>query len=289
MHFVALRRQYEAGRKRLGTSMRVIYRKLSFILASTLVATGASAADMPLKAPAFVPPASVYGVYVGVFGGRVHPNVDPATDRDCASIAPLALIPCGTTAALNPKDGWRVGGLVGYQFNNWLRADFSLSHTKFSGDGLDVPAGTANGHADFKTLTGLFTGYLELAGLFSPNAFGPFRPYVGAGLGFSRNEISNVGISLIAAPTVTATFPGGTTTEFAWTVVAGTGVSLAAIGLPQATLDVQYRYIDHGRAVTEAGMQAVFVGGVPAFTMQRTGIQTEVQTHAVEVGLRWAL
>jgi opacity protein-like surface antigen len=254
--------------------------------------TAASAAEMPVKAQRaslLAPEPVSSGFYLEFFGGVVSPDVGAATDRNCASVAPLALIPCGTSAALNPDDGWRIGGGVGYRFNRFFRGDFTLSHTEFSGTGLDVPAGTANGGADFSALTGLFTGYFELSSLFAPRTFGIFTPYIGAGIGFSRNEISNVRIALIAAPTTTATFAGGSTTEFAWTFVAGTGISLAALGWPRATFDVRYRYIDHGKAVTDAGTQQVLVGGVPAFALQRTGIQTNVETHAAEFGLRWAM
>lgn len=256
--------------------------------AAMSVAGGALAADLPpTRPPAVAPPIQdpiVSGVYAEFFGGWIWPSVAPATDRDCAS--PLALIPCGTYASITPRDGWRIGGALGYRFNPLLRADVSLSYSAFAGRGLDIPAVTSDGHADFTALTGLVNGYVDLAGLVGP--LGPFSPYVGAGVGFSSNRIANVGISLLAAPNVTATFPGGSTSRFAWSLTAGTGVSLAFLGMPRnLTLDVRYRYIDHGGGVTEPGLQQVFVNGVPAFALLRTGVQTHVRTHALELGLRW--
>ena len=76
------------------------------------------------------------------------------------------------------------------------------------------------------------------------------RPFIGAGAGVSRNDVSQMTYDFPALlqPRYTLV-PGGTDYDFAWAVTAGLGYAVS----DRLTLEVAYRYSDFGKVETDQG------------------------------------
>jgi opacity protein-like surface antigen len=118
-------------------------------------------------------------------------------------------------------------------------------------------------------------GYFDLAG-WQPAAFGPFQPYLTAGIGVARNDLGTFsGTSAGFAVSEN----GSTTTNFAWGAGAGVGYSVT----PNLTLDIGYKYFDLGEFRTGT---AVTVGGAPLPPVTASK-STDLDVHTIMVGLRF--
>ena len=76
--------------------------------------------------------------------------------------------------------------------------------------------------------------------------FMPVTPFLGAGAGLSRIEISDLRME---SPIESVIVPGDHQVSFSWMLTAGVGVSLA-----NWTIDAAWRYTDHGDIETAAGI-----------------------------------
>jgi len=152
---------------------------------------------------------------------------------------------------------------VGYTVNNWLRFDVTGEYRGAANfHGLDVGALPGGGFADDRYTgsksewTFLLNGYVDLGTWWN------ITPFIGAGVGFSRNTISNFGdISVCVNSNSCAGFGGsdafgGTASKwnFAWALHAG----LAYQVYRNVTLELAYRYIDLGNA--QSGDLVAFTG-----------------------------
>jgi len=141
------------------------------------------------------------------------------------------------------KDHVAVGGGVGYKYE-WLRADVTLDYglrTSVSGDGGGV-VGRYDGKID--SLTALFNGYVDLGD------WGGLTPYIGAGIGVSRDNVSELnGV---------AGWRRIERWDLAWAAMAGASIQI----MPQLSLDVGYRYLRLGDALADdaAGNRIRFKG-----------------------------
>ena len=120
---------------------------------------------------------------------------------------------------------------VGYQFNNWFRMDGTLeyrgganlqSHYSLT-DPVNPTFGGPTQFAHFyrasvSSFVGLVNGYVNLG------TFYGVSPFVGAGGGFSENNVNRA------------------KTNFAWALMAGLDINLA----PSLTLEIGYRYLNYG-------------------------------------------
>lgn len=143
-----------------------------------------------------------------------------------------------------------------------LRWDATVSYLpsmKFGGSG---------NAAHMNSWVGMVNGYIDLAG-FMPQAFGPFQPYVDAGLGGASNTIDTLYSGLDGGIAIS----GNTRTSFAYALGAGVGYPLA----PNVTLDLAYRYLDLGDAETGATSTA---GAIAP-------LKTDVREHTVTLGVRY--
>ena len=136
---------------------------------------------------------------------------------------------------------------VGYQFNDWLRADVTGQYrgkTEFSAlDFYSNPAlgqyGTNQYHAKKSEWLFLANAYADLG------TFSGITPYVGGGIGASRNTISNFTDDNI--------LNGGggyadsaSQWNFAWALHAGVGIKAT----DRMTIDVGYSYVNLGDGQT---------------------------------------
>ncbi|MGL4323225.1 MAG: outer membrane protein, partial [Beijerinckiaceae bacterium] len=193
---------------------------------------------------------------------------------------------------------------VGGYFNNWLRADVTLSYRDNAAlrgiyssavAGRDPNVGREETSAKVSNLAALFNVYADLG------TWSGFTPYIGAGIGVSRNKFSNyagtyyIGPAHPAYGTVCAGGPwvapavetcpspsqigNGTRTELAYALMAGTAIEIS----PALKIDLGYRFMHYGK--TRSGADAVALAGVPPTTI--TIGTKDLNAHEFRFGLRY--
>lgn len=253
--------------------------------AASLLSSGAFAADLPIAPPpmAYAPPP------VQDFGGwYLRGDVGMANSSGKLHNNLYDTLPAGT--AFNQYgsgfDGGAIYGVgVGYQFNNWFRADITgeyRSKVSFNGtDFFNFPGPSPLGdtyHGGYSSWVGLVNVYADLG------TWWCLTPFVGAGVGAAS-------IKTTAFSDVT-TFPSGsgltssyiadgaTKTNFAWAVHAGVAYRVNQ----NFTVELAYRYLDMG---TAGQGQGHFFDGTP------TGISSfqfrDITSQDVKLGVRFNL
>ena len=210
-----------------------------------------------MPAPVLAPAVDFSGWYLRGDIGFSNQNVGSLFNVNYANFDSVSNIDKGFDAA--PFFGLGIG----YTVNNWLRFDVTGEYRGAANfHGLDVGALPAGGFADDRYTgsksewTFLFNGYVDLGTWWN------ITPFIGAGVGFSRNTISNFGDisvclnSLDCAGSGGSDAFGGTASKwnFAWALHAG----LAYQVYRNVTLELAYRYIDLGNA--ESGNLIAFDG-----------------------------
>jgi opacity protein-like surface antigen len=256
----------------------------SFLLAGaiTLVTLpAANAADLPPIMPVKAPVMHDYG------GWYLRGDIG-MTNQQVKGIDGKGLYPPqndGTFEFLEKgtfDSGWMFGGGIGYQFNSWLRADLTGEYrgkTEFRAlDRYDsLPLGSWNGANEY---SGQKSEWLAMANLYVDlGTWWSVTPFIGAGVGAANITIHD--FRDINTPTG-GVATGGTTSKwnFAWAVHAG----LAYQVTPGFTVELAYRYLDLGNAVT--GDMVTYTGVnnyYDPFTFK------DITSHDVKLGIRWML
>jgi opacity protein-like surface antigen len=190
---------------------------------------------------------------------------------------------------------------VGYQVNNWFRADVtgeyrggSRLQSLFVINDATNAAGKITEAADFysgnlSSIVGLLNGYADLGTWYG------VTPYVGAGVGFAQNTLSGLSdTSLIAFNGLPSTSGGGYADDhsrwnFAWALMAGLSFDVTQ----NLKLDLGYRYLDLGKFAS-GSMNCVsgtgFITGGPNNGCE-PGIQSkrDVAYNDFRIGLRWMI
>lgn len=146
---------------------------------------------------------------------------------------------------------------IGYNINDWLRADVTGEYrARANFHGLDI--GHVGGGATPDRYTGskyewtfLLNSYVDLG------TWSNFTPFIGAGVGVSRNTISNfsdVTIHTLAGTTSDSHADDMSKWSFAWALYAGVGYKVTR----NMTIELAYRYIDLGNA--ETGIPTTYDG-----------------------------
>lgn len=195
----------------------------------------------PTKEPAAPPPGS--GPYVSVQAGWSFAR--QAEFRDDTAVSPTCFLAVNYPGVCGGQlDGlgssFILGAGVGYRFANGFRAD--VTYTRRGGYSLSGsdPEGTVF-DPDVTSDAVMINGYYDL-----PIVWQRFRPYVGGGIGRSRNSLDPINWR---DPTSSGQIPGGRTTDTAWQITLG-----AVIGVgDRMWLDLSYRYADLGEIVKSAG------------------------------------
>jgi len=208
------------------------------------------------------------GLYVrGDLGGAFGAGT---TFKDSNPTAANCIL-CTTTLPTSTGNSVMFGGGVGYRFTPVLRADLTLDYMpQFNAHGTNS---TGSASVTFNTFVGLVNGYVDLNGLM-PTAFGPFQPYLTAGIGMSRNSM---GTAAGRAFGVSGTQSGATNTDLAWAIGAGVAYPINQ----NLTFDVGYKYLDLGELHT--GTTNTAAGVTTTSTVQKANLQA----HTVTAGLRW--
>ena len=200
-------------------------------------------------------PSVADGLYVRVAVGIDRSETTRFIDRDCASKAPAALYGCGTgpDGAIRGTlgdFGRHAGGSLALGYDNQaMRFEFSVLHR---------PSASFNGRANFlrsdrrqtvsadlSTLAAFLVAYADLATQGLPT-FGPWRPFVGAGVGAARIDMGETRMDF---PRTTTIVPRRRRTDVAWMLSAGAAVSI----LDKVALELAWTYTDYGIVETGQG------------------------------------
>src|SRR5450631_3333040 len=218
--------------------------------AATLLSSMAFAADMPsiMSAPMYAP------APVEDFGGWYLRGDIGFSNQ---SVKKLDWFSYPTLLSLNQNTGFDTAGIfglgAGYQFNNWFRG--ADTYTASKSEWLVL----ANAYVDLGT-------------------WWYVTPFIGAGVGFSRNTIS----SFVDTNTPTggvAIAPAASKWNLAWALHTG----LAYRVNPGFTVELGYSYVNLGDATT--GIVSDFTGFANNHTM---GFK-DITSHDLTLGVRWNL
>ncbi len=172
------------------------------------------------------------------------------------------------------------GGGVGYKFNDYLRGDLTVEYRgKSDFDALDYV--TNAGGTTTNDFSAKKSEWLFLANAYADvGTFYGITPYVGAGIGASRNTISNFrDINIINGG-------GGYADEdskwnFAWALHAGLGIQATE----RMTVDLGYSFVSLGDART-----GELKNDDPAFDISNDGFQfNDIYSHDIKLGVRYSL
>ena len=239
-----------------------VLKRLVVVVGLALTGTATQAAD--LGVPIMPRPIEVFsGWYLRGDIGFSNQNVDHLFNAAYSNFTAVNNVDKGFDAA--PLFGLGVG----YYFNEWLRFDLTGEYRgKANFHGLDIgtlPAcnvGPGPCFADDRYSGSksewlfLVNGYVDLGTWWS------ITPFVGAGVGVSRNTISNFGDISACIDSSNCALGGsdafgGTASmwNFAWALHAGLAYRIS----PNFTLELAYRYVDLGNA--RSGDLVTFAGG----------------------------
>jgi opacity protein-like surface antigen len=176
---------------------------------------------------------------------------------------------------------------VGYQFNNWFRADVIgqwRGRANFHGSQFtDAFAGSAlvdNYSGSKSEAVVMVNGYVDLG------TWWCVTPFIGAGVGTSYNKISGFrddgfGDSFgVARPSSFVYATDNGKWNFAWALHAGLGYHVT----PNVALELGYSYMNLGDATT--GANSNFAGTA---TSQFPWTMKDITSHDLKLGVRWYL
>ncbi len=251
--------------------------------AASLLSTMAFAADLAIAPPPMYsppPPADFGGWYLRGDIGMTNQRMKSLDNPD-----PNAALFTSVGMGFDSSTLFDVG--VGYQFNNWFRADVTgqwRGKANFHGSQFtDAFAGSA--------LVDNYSGSKSEA-VFMANAYVDLgtwwcvTPFIGAGIGTSYNRISGFRddgtgstFGVARPPSVTYAADNGKW-NLAWAVHTG----LAYKVTPNVTLELGYSYISLGDATTGANSN---FAGTP--TPQFPWTMKDITSHDLTLGVRWNL
>lgn len=210
-------------------------------------------------------------------------------DRNCSSETPAALYGCGTgvdggnlsaSREFARAPGFEVG--AGYAPTERVRFEATVQYRptfSFNGRANFVQtSGRQDVSADVSSLSALVSVYVDLPGR------GPFSPFLGCGVGLSRNSI---GETRMEFPRTTTIVPGAIRTGFAFLLTGGTAVRIRE----KVSVDVGWRYMDAGVVETGRGKGRIVWrhGSREPLELDLAETRADLSGHGLRVSLRYAL
>ncbi len=253
--------------------------------AASLLSTTAFAADYPPPPPIAPPPPPPYYAPPPPqeFGGWYLRGDIGMTNQKVKSLQNILNNDPGV--AVQPvhyefDSGVTFGLGIGYQYNSWLRFDVTGEYRgKTSFNGLEIIRfnggiiGTDEYRGNKSEWLGLVNAYADLG------TFWCITPFVGAGIGYSRNEIR--GFTDINTPNGGVAFAQkATKTNFAYALHAG----LAYKVTNNFTIELAYRYLNLGDGIT--GDLQTFDGLNARFNPTTF---KDITSNDLRLGVRWNL
>jgi opacity protein-like surface antigen len=266
-------------------------RSVKFIVAAgaaSLLSSAAFAADMPSIMPPpqpyyAPPPAQDFGGWylrgdIGVTtttNGKLHDNLYD-------TIPPGGLTQNGE--GFTGGNSYGIG--VGYQFNNWFRADVTgeyRSRVAFSGSDFATFNG---GSALSDVYQGGYTSWVGLVNAYADlGTWWCLTPFVGVGVGGAHIQTTGLqdsGLAFAPGRGITGSGSyfanGASTNNFAWAVHAGVAYKVTN----NFTIELAYRYLDMGTAVHGNGSSFDGSNAGPSSFQFR-----DLTSQDVRLGVRW--
>lgn len=248
----------------------------SVVGALGLFASVAHAADLPQLPPVYLPQVeefSASGWYLRGDIGMSNQGVKSLYNNDYARVTSVS----NTQKDFDSAPLFGIG--VGYQWNNWLRTDITGQYRgKANFHGLDIVQfpggpGTDEYRASKSEWLALANVYVDLGTWYS------FTPFIGAGIGASRNTISN--FLDINTPTGGVAY-GDTVSKWnlAWAAHAGVSYKVN----PALSFEFSYSYVSLGDAMS---------GDIKTFTGTNARYNPmefrDIYSHDLKFGVRWML
>ncbi|MDE3258431.1 MAG: outer membrane beta-barrel protein [Gemmatimonadota bacterium] len=210
-------------------------------------------------------------------------------DRNCSSETPAALYGCGTGAdgddlsasgEFARAPGFEVG--AGYVATTRIRVEATVQYRptfSFNGRANFVQtSGRQDVSADVSSLSALASIYADLPGR------GPFSPFLGCGVGLSRNSI---GETRMEFPRTTTIVPGASRTGFAFKLTGGVTARIRG----KVNVDVGWRYLDAGDVETGRGKGRIVWrdGSREPLELDLAETRANLSSHGLRVSLRYGL
>jgi opacity protein-like surface antigen len=255
--------------------------------AASLLSSTAFAADMAIAPPPqyYAPPAEDFGGwYLRGDIGFSNQNVKSVVDTNSAAYNNVAVSQSSSFGSAGIY-----GGGVGYQFNNWFRADFTGQFRgKSNFTGLDVVTGTGPfvGFRGTDVYTATKSELLFLANAYVDlGTWWYVTPFVGAGIGTARvsiGDFTDTGDFINGVQVHSINYAGEDSKwNFAWAAHAGLAYKVS----PSLTLELAYSYVDLGSGITG-----------PTHSFDQTTNTTHapfsfknITSNDVKFGVRWSL
>jgi opacity protein-like surface antigen len=269
--------------------------------ATTLIATAAFAADMqvlppPPPPPPYQPPPMMYAppppmVQQPLGGWYLRGDVGVGMQTFSSfdhSQANSAFVWPASWAIVQKDigDTSMFGGGIGYEFNNWFRADMTAEYRtkamwKATGSYTNSCAG---GGTCFDVTTGNLSSAVIMANAYLDlGTWWCLTPYVGAGLGGAYNRITGVqdnGINSDGTVGFGYTSSDSGAWNFAWNAQAGLTYAVTN----NFKVDLNVRYLHLGSPATSE----VFCQNTPACPNALYNL-TDTSSWDFRIGLRWML
>lgn len=251
--------------------------KLLFAASAVSLMSGAAfAADLPYPQPVPVP-VEFGGWYLR---GDIGFSNQQVKDVHYGNEALYA-----TQTSFNQQSSFSSAGIfdlgVGYQFNNWLRADL-IGQYRGSSTLNATDRFISGGAPGIDNYNGSKSEWLVMAnGYVDLGTWWCVTPFIGAGVGTARVQtggFTDTGVFAGNSPSF-ASAPGASRWNFAWAAHAGLAYKVS----PSLTLELAYTYLDMGDGQT--GVLTTFDGTTTNnhFTFK------DLTSHDLTVGLRWAI
>ncbi|MEW6768217.1 MAG: outer membrane beta-barrel protein [Pseudomonadota bacterium] len=250
--------------------------------AASLISTAALAADMPSimppPPPLYVPPPCCED-----FGGWYLRGDIGMSNQSVKSLYNILNNAPGTR--VNPifydfDSAMTFGGGVGYQFNSWFRVDGTVEYRgKSNFHGLEIVSfnggiiGTDEYHASKSEWLLLANAYADLG------TWWCVTPFVGVGVGTSRNTISN--FTDVNTPNGGVAY-GLNSSQWQFAYAAYAGLSYKVNN--SFTVELAYRYLNMGDGISGDLQTFTGINAVYNPTTFRT-----LTSQDVRLGVRWSL
>src|SRR5262249_19671599 len=260
---------------------------LSLAGAATLLSTAALAADLP--APDYGPPAMVD---VGAYYLRGNGGVGIQQFRGF-NFSPTTILPWLTAWNVDQKginDTLFVGFGFGYQWNNWLRIDFTADYrpqAKFHAGATSFNGINTGGRDLFN---GNHSAIVALANVYYDlGTWWCLTPFVGLGIGGAYHKIDSFtdlasNVDGLGASGLRFASSDRVQWTFAWAVHAGLAYSVTN----NLKLEFAYRYLNLGNPQTpEIDCTPAVCGTI--FTRRAFYTLATFDSHDFMIGLRWML
>jgi opacity protein-like surface antigen len=240
---------------------------------ATVMTTGAKAADLPPLMPRAPAPVEEIGS-----GWYLRGDIGMTNQR----VGSLFNVLYASVTSVNTQqkefDASPLFGIgIGYQFNNWLRTDVTGEYRGGANfKGLDI----VNGGAFTDEYRATKSEWLFLANVYADlGTWWCLTPFVGAGVGVSRNTIS--GFLDVNTPFNGVAFGDSASKwNFAWALHAGVAYKVT----PGFTVELAYRYVNLGNA---ASGDIITFNGVN--NVNNPMEFRDLTSHDFKLGVRWML